>query len=238
MCGRFTLRRKLNLLLQEFDADIRGEPFDLFERFNICPTNRVPVIRQTDSGRELLRMQWGFVPSWAKDAKFCPINAVSETVAEKPMFRSAIKRRRCLVPADGFYEWKKIPKKIKGDSPWLFQVKDGPFAFAGIWEQWDKGDADGKVKDGEDDEDNEPLESCAILTTTPNEMLAPIHDRMPVILSPADYDPWLDPAMNDPAKLTYLYEPFPAGEMTMTRVGPYVNRAGNEGEECVKPPAA
>ena len=125
MCGRFTLRRKLNLLLQEFDADIRGEPFDLFERYNICPTNRVPVIRQTDSGRELLRMQWGFVPSWAKDAKFCPINAVSETVAEKPMFRSAIKKRRCLVPADGFYEWKKIPKKIKGDSPWLFQVKGG-----------------------------------------------------------------------------------------------------------------
>ena len=100
-------------------------------------------------------MQWGFVRSWAKDAKFCPINAVSETVAEKPMFRSAIKKRRCLVPADGFYEWKKIPKKIKGDSPWLFQIKGGePFAFAGIWEQWDKGD-EGDQTEG--DEEDKPL---------------------------------------------------------------------------------
>jgi putative SOS response-associated peptidase YedK len=214
----------LNATLQQFDAEIRGEPFDLFERFNVCPTNRIPVIRQTETGRELLKMQWGFVPSWANDIKICPINAVSETVATKNMFRSAIKIRRCLVPADGFYEWKKIPKKIKGDSPWYFQVNGGPFAFAGIWESWEKGD--------------KPIQSCAILTTTPNELMAPIHDRLPVILSPADYDAWLDPAMNDPTKLTYLYEPFPASDMTMTRVSAYVNKAGNEGEECIKPLAA
>ncbi|HTQ40774.1 MAG TPA: SOS response-associated peptidase [Pirellulales bacterium] len=218
MCGRFTLRERLNDLLREFDAEVRGEPFELFEQYNICPTNLIPVIREDESGEnELLRMQWGFVPSWAKDAKFCPINAVSETVASKPMFRSAIKKRRCLIPADGFYEWKKLPKKTKGDAPWYFQVNGGkPFAFAGIWERW-----------GE-------LESCAILTTTPNELMAPIHDRLPVILSPTDYDAWLDPTMNDPEKLTYLYEPFPASEMTMTRVSAYVNKVGNKGPQCLE----
>jgi putative SOS response-associated peptidase YedK len=213
------------VLLQEFDAEVRGEPFELFERYNICPTTQVPVVRQADKGRELTRMQWGFVPSWANDAKLCPINAVSETVAEKPMFRSAIKKRRCLVPADGFYEWKKIPKKNKGDAPWLFQVKDGkPFAFAGIWERWEKGD--------------KPIESVAILTTKPNELMAPLHDRLPVILSPVDYNAWLDPAMNDPAILTYMYEPFPASEMTMTRASAYVNKAGNEGPQCLETEAA
>ena len=99
------------------------------------------MIRTTERGREFLRMQWGFIPSWAKDAKFCSINAVSETVAKMPMFRSAIKRRHCLVPADGFYEWKKTLKNIRGDTPWYFQVKSGkPFAFAGIWERWEGGD--------------------------------------------------------------------------------------------------
>jgi putative SOS response-associated peptidase YedK len=221
MCGRFTLRQRLNDLMAKFNVSAQAD-WQLPLRYNVCPTNRIPVIRQTGNGRELLRMQWGFVPSWAKDAKLCPINAVSETVAAKPMFRSAIKKRRCLVPVDGFYEWKKIPKKIKGDSPWLFQIKGGePFAFAGIWERWEGGD--------------EPLESCAILTTTPNEMMAPIHDRLPVILSPSDYDAWLDATMNEPDKLAYLYEPFPASEMTMTRVGPYVNKAGNEGDECIQP---
>lgn len=236
MCGRFTLRQRLNDIKRSFNVSA-PQDWQLSLRFNICPTNKIPVIRQTDNDRELLQMQWGFVPSWAKDAKFCPINAVSETVAEKPFFRSAIKRHRCLVLADGFYEWKKIPKKIKGDSPWLFEVKGGkPFAFAGIWEQWeivDEDEKDDKIDEGEDEA--EVLESCAILTTTPNEMMAPIHDRMPVILSPSDYDAWLDPAMNDPTKLTYLYEPFPAGEMSMTKVGPYVNKAGNDGEICIEP---
>ena len=179
------------------------------------------MIRKTERGREFLRMQWGFIPSWAKDAKFCSINAVSETVTKMPMFRSAIKRRRCLVPADGFYEWKKTLKNIRGDAPCYFQVKSGkPFAFAGIWERWEGGDT--------------PLESCVILTTTPNELIVPIHNRMPVIFSPADYAAWLDQRMNEPAKLTYLYEPFPASEMTMTRVGAYVNKAGNEGPNCIE----
>jgi putative SOS response-associated peptidase YedK len=217
MCGRFTLRARLNRELQEFGAELQSE-FDYPPRYNICPMTNIPVIRQTDK-RELLKMQWGFVPSWSKDGKFAPINAVSETVAEKPMFRSAIKKRRCLIPADGFYEWQKTGgKKVKSDAPWLFEVGGGkPFAFAGIWERW-----------GE-------LESCAILTTGPNELMAPIHNRLPVILSPADYDAWVDPAMNDPAKLAYLYEPFPASEMTMVRVSNYVNKVANQGPECVEP---
>jgi len=151
--------------------------------------------------------------------KFAPINAVSETVATNNLFRNAIKKRRCLVLADGFYEWQKSGgKKVKGDAPWLFEVGGGkPFAFAGIWERW-----------GE-------LESCAILTTGPNELMAPIHNRLPVILSPNDYGAWLDPTMNDPAKLTYLYEPLTASEMTMTRVSNYVNSVKNQGEKCVEP---
>ena len=134
MCGRFTLRTPAHLIAKYFNLDPDTQ-WQTALRYNISPTQDVPVIRAIDGHRTLSMMRWGFVPSWAKDAKLCPINAVSETVATKNMFRSAIKRRRCLVPTDGFYEWRRIPQKIKGDSPWLFQVKDGkPFAFAGIWE--------------------------------------------------------------------------------------------------------
>ncbi|HTQ39794.1 MAG TPA: SOS response-associated peptidase [Pirellulales bacterium] len=116
MCGRFTLRERLNRLLDAYGATVQQTLEDI-PLFNICPTNNIFVIRQTDNGRVLSQMQWGFVPSWANDAKFAPINAVSETVATKPMFRSAIKKRRCLVAADGFYEWQKVGgKKVKGDA--------------------------------------------------------------------------------------------------------------------------
>jgi putative SOS response-associated peptidase YedK len=215
MCGRFTLRSKVNQLLQEFAAEAQSE-FDFAPRYNICPTNDIPVVRQNDK-RELVKMRWGFIPSWAKEIGFAPINAVSEKVSVSAMFRSAIKKRRCLVPADGFYEWQKTGKKVKGDAPWLFEVGGKPFAFAGIWERWSE------------------LESCAILTTGPNELMAPIHHRLPVILSPNDYEAWLDPMMNDPAKLTYLYEPFPASDMTKTRVSSYVNSVKNQGPECIEP---
>jgi putative SOS response-associated peptidase YedK len=204
-------------LLQEFAAEAQSE-FDYSPCFNICPTTNVPVIRQTDGGREVTQMQWGFIPSWVKEIGFAPINAVSEKVSVSAMFRSAIKKRRCLVPADGFYEWQKVGgKKVKGDAPWLFEVGGKPFAFAGIWERWNE------------------LESCAILTTGPNELMAPIHHRLPVILSPNDYEAWLDPTTNDPEKLTYLYEPFPANDMTMVRVSNYVNTVKNQGEQCVAP---
>jgi putative SOS response-associated peptidase YedK len=222
MCGRFTLRARLNSLLDAFSAGYTGTIEEGLQ-FNICPTNKVFVIRQGETGREMSKLQWSLIPSWAKDLKFCPINAVSETIADKAMFKSAIRKRRCLIAADGFYEWKKVDgKAVKGEAPWLFEVGKGePFAFAGIWERWDKGEA--------------PLETCAILTTTPNELMAPIHNRLPVILSPSDYDAWLDPTMNDPAKLTYLYEPFPASDMRKIRVSNYVNKVANKGPECVAP---
>ena len=172
MCGRFTLRTPAHLIAKYFNLDLDTQ-WQTALRYNISPTQDVPVIRTTDGHRKLSMMRWGFVPSWAKDAKIAAsINAVGETVTKMPMFRSAIKRRRCLVPADGFYEWKKTLKNIRGDAPWYFQVKSGkPFAFAGIWERWEGGDT--------------PLESCVILTTTPNELIVPIHNRMPVILSPS-----------------------------------------------------
>lgn len=221
MCGRFSFRARLNAALQELAVETQGGEFDNYlPRFNICPTTQIPVIRQTNGKREAVSLRWGFIPSWAKDAKLNPINAVSETVAEKPMFKSAIKRRRCLIPADGFYEWQRIPEKVKGSPPFLFEVLGGKvFCFGGIWETWEKGDV--------------PIQSCAMLTTGPNELMAPIHHRMPVILSPSDYDAWLDPTMNDPAKLTYMYEPFPASDMTMKLASAYTNKAGNEGPECL-----
>ncbi len=201
MCGRFTFRQRLADMERSFNLSAQTE-WQLPIRYNICPTTQIPVIRQTENGRELSQMQWGFVPSWAKDANLYPINARSEEVSGKPFFRNAIRKHRCLIPADGFYEWKRIPKKIKGDAPWFFEVRGGePFAFAGIWEENEKF---GTV-------------TCAMLTTSPNELMAPIHDRLPVILSPNDYDAWLDSAMHDPAKLAYLYEPFPSSEMSMKR---------------------
>ena len=146
-------------------------------------------------------------------------------MADKSSYKSAIRKRRYLIPADGFYEWKKKPKKVEGDPPWFFQVHDGGmFAFAGIWERWER--------------DGTALESCSLLTTSPNELIAPLHDRLGVILSPNDYDTWLDPNLNDPQKLTYLYEPFPATEMKMYRVSAYVNTVKNQGPECVEPMAA
>ncbi len=219
MCGRFTLRARLNRLLQEFGTEAQG--FEEYPpSYNVCPTNDIPVVRQTN-GRELLRMKWGFVPSWAKEIGFAPINAVSEKISVSGMFRNAIKKRRCLVLADGFYEWQKADgKKKKGDAPWFFQIKGGePFAFAGIWETWND------------------INTCAILTTGPNELMAPIHHRLPVILSPNDYDVWLDPTMNEPDNLSYLYEPFPASDMSKIRVSNYVNSVKNKGEQCVEPVA-
>jgi putative SOS response-associated peptidase YedK len=218
MCGRFTLRARLNRLLQQFAAEAQDD-FEITQRYNVCPMTNNSVIRQTTGNREMVSMKWGFIPSWAKEIGFAPINAVCEKVSVSGMFRNAVKKRRCLVPADGFYEWQKVGgKKKKGDAPWFFQVKDGePFAFAGIWEQWND------------------METFAILTTGPNEMMAPIHHRLPVILSPNDYDAWLDPTMNEPDKLTYLYEPFPGSEMSMTRVSNFVNNVKNQGEQCVEP---
>jgi putative SOS response-associated peptidase YedK len=180
MCGRYRLSRRKQILEEQFAAV--SDDADWSPRYNIAPTQFVPVIRQTprNATRELSLIRWGLVPSWAKDSSKAAamINARSETAASKPAFCDALRFRRCLIPADGFYEWQKLGKMKQ---PYCFEVNRGElFAFAGLWETWNN--PGGK-----------PLETCSILTTGPNAVTAPVHDRMPVILDPHCYDLWLDP---------------------------------------------
>jgi putative SOS response-associated peptidase YedK len=218
MCGRFTLRTPQGVLVEQFR--LKSIP-PLQPRYNIAPTQQIGVVREREPAqREFALMQWGLVPRWAKDPSGASqmINARAETAADKPAFRDAFRRRRCLIVADGFYEWKKAGK-IK--QPYHIRMKDGrPFAFAGLWERWGASD--------------EKLESCTILTTNANELCAPMYDRMPVILGPADYDRWLDPALVDPDQLKYMLEPYPADEMITEPVSPRVNSVANDDAACIE----
>ena len=203
----------MNLLLQEFVIEAQPN-FPQFERYNIPPTADVPVVRQNDGVRQLKLMRWGLLPSWTKDPMAMPplFNARADTVATKPSFRSAYKKRRCIVPASGFYEWRKEGKERW---PLYFQRTDErPLAFVGLWEAW--GD----------------VESCTIITTEANELMAPIHNRMPVILARNDYDVWLDPDATD---LGYLLATCPADELKCHPVDRIVNKVGNDGPECIVP---
>lgn len=225
MCGRFTLRTNLNKALDQLGVEMAGiaeisglawEP-----RFNIAPTTQVLTISQKDSKRVPVLRKWGLIPSWAKDAKVgnSLINARADGVADKPSFRSAFKRSRCLVVADGFYEWKKLDAKTK--QPYFIHMKDDrPFAFAGLSEWWKGTDP--------------PTESATIITTDANPLMAPIHDRMPVILPPESYDLWLDPEFADKEKLLALLKPYPPKEMVATPVSTFVNSPRNQGPECVE----
>jgi putative SOS response-associated peptidase YedK len=222
MCGRFTLDIPVELLIEIFD--IAEAPFfELWPRYNIAPTQGVPVVRQyADYQYRLDSLRWGLIPSWTKEALPAPplINARSETVAEKPTFRQSIKYRRCLIPATGFFEWLRQGDK---KTPLLIRLKESaPLIFAGIWESW-KG-PDGKTTD-----------SCAILTTEANTLVAPAHDRMPVILRPQDWKPWLDRDMRDPQRLKELYAPYPADEMEMFPVSSLVNSTKNDSADLIVP---
>ncbi len=227
MCGRFTLRSNLNLILQQFELD---EVPDLTPRYNIAPTQSVPAIRATETGRSLTMLRWGLIPSWSKDEKMGNrlLNARSETAAEKPSFRTAFRRRRCLVVADGFYEWKKSgPTKRPVKQPYfIHRGDDRPFAFAGLWETW-RGPRGAELPT--------PIESCTILTTEPNELMQSIHDRMPVILSPEDYAMWLDPSFEGIDALQSLQRPYPSDELIATPVSTFVNSPRNEAAECIVP---
>jgi putative SOS response-associated peptidase YedK len=230
MCGRFTLRTPLTVLAQQFLFELGPLPADIrvVPRFNVAPTQTVATVRRQAAGqkRELAFMHWGLVPGWAKDPKIAStmINARGETVAEKPAFRAAFARRRCLILADGFYEWKKEGKQ---KLPHYFQTRDErPFALAGLWECW-RGP---RPAEGAIATENPPLESCTIVTTTANELCSPFHDRMPVILDPADYDLWLDPAVNDAERIKALLAPYPACEMQSRAVNPRVNNVRNDDE--------
>jgi putative SOS response-associated peptidase YedK len=220
MCGRFTLRLTPGELQQVFD--LFREP-ETVPRYNIAPTQSVPVIRRTGEGNELSMMRWGLIPSWAKDVKIGAslINARSETAATKPAFRSAFKRRRCLIPADGFYEWKPQPGQ-KTKQPYLIGLKSGePFAFAGLWEIW-------KSPEGNS------IESCTILTTEANSLLREMHDRMPVILNRKDHEVWIDSEIPSES-LTSLLTPYPTETMQAAAVSTLVNNARNEKPECATP---
>jgi len=182
MCGCYRLTAKERYLRDHFglDGDLSWVP-----RWNIAPTQRVPVVRQdrNEPNRTFALVRWGLIPAWAKDASigFKTINAVSETAADKPAFRDAMRQRRCLIPADAFYEWRKLGMKEK--QPYSFgMLDDSVFAFAGLWERWQE-------------PASEFIETCTILTTKPNSLVADVHDRMPVILRPEDYDLWLDPGI-------------------------------------------
>jgi len=196
---------------------------ELSPRFNIAPTQAVAAVRaRADGGRELVALTWGLIPSWSKDRTIGSrlINARAETVGEKPAFRAALRARRCLVLADGFYEWQKLGTRKQ---PHHIRMRDGrPFAFAGLWERWTPPEGD-------------PVESCTIITTLPNEVVAPIHDRMPAILAPADLDRWLDPGARDPAAVAALLRPYPAGDMTAYPVSLRVNSPGADDPSCVVP---
>lgn len=216
MCGRYTLRASADTLAEQFGLTSEGETIS--RRFNVAPMSEVAAVVEEDGSRTLEHLRWGLVPSWADDPGVGArmINARSETAHEKPSFRKAFRERRCLLPADGFYEWLRTED---GKQPYHFRMKDGrPFAFAGLWETWKGGG----------------LRTCAILTTSANSVVGEIHDRMPVILSPEDYDLWLDEEMRDVEYLTPLMRPFEPQEMEAYPVSRFVNRPTNDDERCVE----
>jgi putative SOS response-associated peptidase YedK len=220
MCGRFTLRTPPKDLIEVFQL---LHTLEMMPRYNIAPTQPVAVVRQGATCREMSLLRWGLVPSWAKDTKIGAslINARADTIATKPSFRTAFKRRRCLIPADGFYEWKKGEGKTK--QPFYIRLKkDYPFAFAGLWEHWEG-------------PDNSAIDSCTIVTTDANETLRTLHDRMPVILREEDYDRWLDPKIQDPTELGELLKPYSSEEMTAFPISTLVNNARNESAQCIEP---
>ena len=221
MCGRFALTADKKKLEESF-AGVET-PAEMPQRYNIAPSQPIAVIANNNP-HTLEFFQWGLIPSWAKDPKIGNrmINARAETLAEKPSFKTAYKRRRCLIPANGFYEWRKTPGS-KTKTPLYIYLKSGdPFAFAGLWESW-------HGKDGSN------ILSCTIITTEPNHFVAEIHNRMPVILPPEHYQQWLDPDEQDPAHLNPLLAPFPAELMAAHVVSRTVNNPRNETAECIEP---
>jgi putative SOS response-associated peptidase YedK len=221
MCGRYRLTAKERYIRDHFglDDDPTWAP-----RWNIAPTQQVPIVRQerTEPKRTFTLVRWGLIPSWAKDRAigYKTINAMSETAAAKPAFRDAMTRRRCLIPTDGFYEWKRIGTKEK--QPYSFGMSDDSvFAFAGLWERWR-------------DPTGESVLTCTILTTQPNSLVADVHDRMPAILRPEDYELWLDPGVTDAAIVADCLKPFEARLMKKYPVSARVNRPENDDQECLR----
>ncbi len=214
MCGRFALTATPDEIATAFGLQ-NVPPFP--PRYNIAPSQPVAVIRQLQhQPREFRLMQWGLIPSWAKDPSIGNklINARCETAHEKPSFRSAIKYRRCLIPASGFYEWQKVDKNTK--QPYYFRMQQ-PFAFAGLWESWND------------------IETCIILTTQPNKVVAPVHQRMPVIIAPENYKVWLDFDLQTPSHLFHLFDPDLVQDLSALPVTTLVNSPTVDRPECIEP---
>lgn len=221
MCGRFT---------QGTPPTILAELFQLAEipawapRYNIAPTQRVATVVVTSEhpNRQFRAWRWGLIPSWAKDPSIGArmINAQAETAATKPAFRAAFRRRRCLVLADGFYEWQQLTRRKQ---PFHVRMRDGrPFAFAGLWEHWKRSD-------------DRAIESCTLLTTESNDLIRRFHHRMPVILNSKDYDLWLDPGIQEPERIQPLLRPYTSEKLTAYPVSTLVNNPANDTPECIEP---
>ncbi len=222
MCTRYVLLKEhLREILARLGLE--AEP-DFVSRYNIAPGSLIPAVRRSQRGpkHEAVSLRWGLVPSWAKADEGATqlVNARAETLTSKPSFSDALRLRRCLIPASGFYEWEHQGRARK---PWLFRRRDDrPFGFAGLWESW-------RAPDGT------ALETCAMITSEPNELMRPIHHRMPVMLSPEQFLPWLDPSLTDPDELTPLLRPLPAEHMHALAVRRFVSNVRHEGPECIVP---
>ncbi len=226
MCGRyglFTTPEELSRIFRLPPEEVR-RIFERRPRYNVAPTDRVAAVRSRRDGeaREPVLLHWGLIPSWADDPRMGArmINARAETLAQKPSFRDAFRTRRCLVLADGFYEWQPRGKRKQ---PFFVRMKDRqPFGFAGLWERWE-------------DQRYGPIESCTIITTTPNELVRPLHNRMPAVIGPADHDRWLDPSVRDGQELRPLLQPLPSELMEAYPVSTLVNHTANDVPACVEP---
>ena len=219
MCGRYSLISDISELQSRFD--IENPVNDYVPRFNIAPTQNVLTVQSDEGFNVAYPMRWGLIPSWAKDKSIGnrAINARGETLAERPMFRSALRRRRCLILADGFYEWTGTGKARQ---PMRILLKTGePFGFAGLWEDWT------------DPEDNRIITSCTIITTTPNDLMSSIHNRMPVILLPEHEDAWLNETNEDSAAMSELLLPYPADKMEAYPVSTLVNSPANDTPDII-----
>ncbi len=220
MCGRFTLNTPAQIIEEFFKL---SEVPDIKPRYNIAPSQSIATVTASleKNQRQFQFMRWGLIPSWAKDLKIAShtINARSETVAEKPAFRSAIKHRRCLIIADGFYEWQPQGKKKQ---PYYFTMANSePFAFAGLWESWESPEAENIV-------------SCSIITTSANSTVQPVHDRMPVILPSGDWEQWLDPSVDKAQEVLPLLKPYDPAAMKANAVSTIVNSPTRDSPECIQ----
>jgi putative SOS response-associated peptidase YedK len=221
MCGRFTLSQTAQTIAEVFALE---EVPPVESSYNIAPTQFIATIKQAEGSvrRQFQRMRWGLIPSWSKDPKIGNrlINARAETIHEKPSFRSGFKNRRCLIPSDGFYEWQK--QETGSKQPYYIYLRNHKlFAFAGIWDRWTGADG-------------EEVESCTIVTTQANPFVASLHDRMPVILNPEEYDLWLSPLNNhDSDRLKSLLQPYPAAQMEMHPVSQRVNKTNQNDPELI-----